>query len=255
MPEKNEHQRRQRRAREHYGTNASGKIVRKSAWRDCDYDDSGRLWEFGSLEEAMTFEAARYEDGTGHDCKFYKKPRVTVPEVQLARVEPAPKRQKCEGMFGGAALLYSSARLRMRSLDTADAKRRFPDAQIAEPVLLVEQHSGAASYLVTEYHTGPLVPSEAERSFVPAYMLWVHVLAKHVLAGKSISDLQKEIVGLEQTLDEKEFFGGLRRYLKRLAENETACEELAGQVRWAWECNNGILAVEEEDVGTFWVQL
>ena len=35
-------------------------------------------------EEALAFEAARYEDGTGYRVRFSSKPKATVPPEQLA---------------------------------------------------------------------------------------------------------------------------------------------------------------------------
>ena len=75
---------RQRRALQKYGRNAADKLVRASAFRECDYTEAGQLREFATEAEVLAFEAARYEDGTGSKVKFWNKPRATVPPEQLA---------------------------------------------------------------------------------------------------------------------------------------------------------------------------
>ena len=69
---------RQRRALQKYGRNAADKLVRTSAFRECDYTEAGQLREFVTEAEVLAFEAARYEDGTGSKVKFWNKPRATV---------------------------------------------------------------------------------------------------------------------------------------------------------------------------------
>ena len=59
---------RKRRVLAHYGKNLAGKLVRKSAFRECDYTPEGHLWEFDTEDAVQAFEKARYEDGTGHNC-------------------------------------------------------------------------------------------------------------------------------------------------------------------------------------------
>ena len=54
---------RQRRALQKYGRNAADKLVRASAFRECDYTEAGQLREFVTEAEVLAFEAARYEDG------------------------------------------------------------------------------------------------------------------------------------------------------------------------------------------------
>ena len=77
---------RQRRARANYGQNAACKWVRKKAWRACDYTDDGHLRQFDTEEAFLAFEEERRV--RGHSQAHYeKKPRDTVPEVQLALVE------------------------------------------------------------------------------------------------------------------------------------------------------------------------
>ena len=75
---------RQRRALQKYGRNAADKLVRASAFRECDYTEAGQLREFVTEAEVLAFEAARYEDGTGSKVKFWNKPRATVAAEQLA---------------------------------------------------------------------------------------------------------------------------------------------------------------------------
>ena len=78
---------RERRALQKYARNAAGKIVRRSAFRQCDYIADGRLREFDTETDVLNFEAERYKDGTGHKVKFWKKPKATVPREQLALQE------------------------------------------------------------------------------------------------------------------------------------------------------------------------
>ena len=78
---------RERRALQKYARNAAGKIVRRSAFRQCDYIADGRLREFDTEADVLNFEAERYKDGTGHKVKFWKKPKATVPREQLALQE------------------------------------------------------------------------------------------------------------------------------------------------------------------------
>ena len=75
---------RKRRVLAHYGKNLAGKLVRRSAFRECDYTPEGYLREFDAEDAVQAFEKACYEDGTGHNCKFWKKPKDTVPRKQLA---------------------------------------------------------------------------------------------------------------------------------------------------------------------------
>ena len=84
MPEINEALRRSRRALKNYGTNAAGKIVRKSAFGECDYTEEGDLRQFSDEKAVIAFEQERYEDGTGCHCKFWRKPKDTVPKESLA---------------------------------------------------------------------------------------------------------------------------------------------------------------------------
>ena len=55
---------RKRRVFAHYDKNLDGKLVRKSAFRECDYTPEGHLWEFDTEDAVQAFEKARYEDGT-----------------------------------------------------------------------------------------------------------------------------------------------------------------------------------------------
>ena len=73
---------RKRRAAANYGQNASGKWVRKKAWRECDYID-GLLREFETEDAFLSFEEERRERGSCQ-AHYEKKPRDTVPESQLA---------------------------------------------------------------------------------------------------------------------------------------------------------------------------
>ena len=43
-----------------------------------------RNGEFATEAEVLAFDAARYEDATGSNVKFWNKPRATVPPEQLA---------------------------------------------------------------------------------------------------------------------------------------------------------------------------
>ena len=75
---------RQRRALQKYKRNAADKLVRASAFRECDYTEVGQLREFTTEAEVLAFEAARYEDGTSSKVKFWNKPKATVAPEQLA---------------------------------------------------------------------------------------------------------------------------------------------------------------------------
>ena len=70
-----------------YGENVAGKWVRKSAFREIDYDPNSpdRLREFDTFDAAFEFDEARRLDGTGgRHAKPYPKPKDTVPKEQLA---------------------------------------------------------------------------------------------------------------------------------------------------------------------------
>ena len=75
---------RQRRALQKYARNAAGNLVRASAFRECDYAPSGALREFATEGEALAFDAARFEDGTGYRVRFSSEPKATVCPEQLA---------------------------------------------------------------------------------------------------------------------------------------------------------------------------
>ena len=77
MPITAEHHR-HRRALQKYGRNEAGSLVRKTAFRECDYLNE-QLREFATEEEVLACEAARYEDGTGRNVRFGSQPNSTVP--------------------------------------------------------------------------------------------------------------------------------------------------------------------------------
>ena len=77
-------QHRRRRALQNYGRNEAGSLVRKTAFRECDYLNE-QLREFATEEEVLAFEAARYEDGTGHNVRFRSQPKATVPIYKYYR--------------------------------------------------------------------------------------------------------------------------------------------------------------------------
>ena len=67
--------------KDRYGQIASGKWVRKSAFREIDYDPDNpdKLREFDSFDKAFEFDEARRMDGTGgRHAKPYPKPKDTV---------------------------------------------------------------------------------------------------------------------------------------------------------------------------------
>ena len=56
-------QQRAQRARRNYGSNALGKLVRKKAFRDCDYTADGHLQQFADEAGVIAFEEERYTSG------------------------------------------------------------------------------------------------------------------------------------------------------------------------------------------------
>lgn len=75
---------RQRQALQKYGSNAADKLVRASAFHECDYTEAGQLREFATEAEVLAFEAAGYEVGTVSKVIFWNKPRATATPEQLA---------------------------------------------------------------------------------------------------------------------------------------------------------------------------
>ena len=70
-----------------YGENAAGKWVRKSAFREIDYDPDSpdKLREFDSFDAAFEFDEKCREDGTGgRKAKFFAEAKDTAPESQRA---------------------------------------------------------------------------------------------------------------------------------------------------------------------------
>jgi hypothetical protein len=70
-----------------YGENVAGKWVRRSAFREVDYDpdDPSKLREFATFAEAFAFDEACRADGTGgRIAKYVAKPKSSVPEEQRA---------------------------------------------------------------------------------------------------------------------------------------------------------------------------
>ena len=56
-------QHRANRARKNYGRNAGGKLVRKKAFRDCDYTPDGHLRQFDDDAGFAAFEEERHRNG------------------------------------------------------------------------------------------------------------------------------------------------------------------------------------------------
>ena len=77
-------QQRAKRSRMNYGSNALGKLVRKKAFRDCDYTPEGHLLQFDDEDGFVAFEEERYTSGE-HQAHYSTKVRSTVPKEQLAR--------------------------------------------------------------------------------------------------------------------------------------------------------------------------
>ena len=78
---------RERVCKTRYGLNAAGKWVRRSAFREVDYDpdDPSKLREFATFAEAFAFDEACRADGTGgRSAKYVAKPKSSVPEEQRA---------------------------------------------------------------------------------------------------------------------------------------------------------------------------
>ena len=70
-----------------YGVNLTGKWVRRSGFREIDYDPKkpDRLREFDNFECAVAFDEACRLDGIGgRSAKISIKPKSTVPKEQLA---------------------------------------------------------------------------------------------------------------------------------------------------------------------------
>ena len=70
-----------------YGVNLTGKWVRRSDFREIDYDPKkpDRLREFDNFEGAVAFDEACRLDGIGgRSAKISSKPKSTVPKEQLA---------------------------------------------------------------------------------------------------------------------------------------------------------------------------
>ena len=86
---------RTRRVAANYGRNASDKWVRKKAWRDCDYID-GFLREFETEDAFLKFEEERREGGS-YQAHYDKKPRMTVPDAQLALDESMKNAIEADG--------------------------------------------------------------------------------------------------------------------------------------------------------------
>ena len=76
-------QQRATRGRLNYGRNALGKLVRKKAFRDCDYTPEGHLKQFDDEDGFIAFEEERYTSGQ-HQAHYSTKVRSTVPREQLA---------------------------------------------------------------------------------------------------------------------------------------------------------------------------
>ena len=78
---------RKRTCKDRYGKNAAGKWVRKSAFREIDYDPDApdKLREFNTFDDAFAFDEERRLDGTGgRHAKPYPKAKDSVPKEQLA---------------------------------------------------------------------------------------------------------------------------------------------------------------------------
>ena len=76
-------QQRAQRARRNYGSNALGKLVRKKAFRDCDYTADGHLQQFADEAGVIAFEEERYTGGH-HQAHYTTEAKETVPREQLA---------------------------------------------------------------------------------------------------------------------------------------------------------------------------
>ena len=76
-------QHRASRARKNYGSNAAGKLMRKKAFRDCDYTQEGHLVQFDDEAGFITFEEERYTSGQ-HQAHYSTKVQSTVTKEQLA---------------------------------------------------------------------------------------------------------------------------------------------------------------------------
>ena len=76
-------QQRAKRSRLNYDRNALGKLVRKKAFRDCDYTPEGHLVQFDDEAGFIAFEEERYTNGQ-HQAHYSTKVRSTVPAEQLA---------------------------------------------------------------------------------------------------------------------------------------------------------------------------
>ena len=76
-------QQRAQRTRRNYGKNAIGKLVRKKAFRDCDYTADGHLQQFTDEAGVIAFEEERYTSGQ-HQAHYSTEAKETVPREQLA---------------------------------------------------------------------------------------------------------------------------------------------------------------------------
>ena len=82
MPLTNQ-EKRAARARENYGPNALGNLVRKKAYRNCDYTDEGQLRQFSDEASLLKFEEDKYSRG-GRREPYSTQAKETVPQEQLA---------------------------------------------------------------------------------------------------------------------------------------------------------------------------
>ena len=119
------HLQRQRRVRVNYGLNASGKFVRKKAFRVCDYTPEGQLRQFDDEAGFIAFEEERYSSGQ-HQAQYCTKVRSTVPREQLA-VEYI---KKAEAMQNDAAM-EEGHQTRVHMDQTAEDLHERHDAQDA----------------------------------------------------------------------------------------------------------------------------
>ena len=71
------------RARHNYGPNALGNLVRKQAYRNCDYTDEGQLRQFSDEASLLKFEEDKYSRG-GRREPYSTQAKETVPQEQLA---------------------------------------------------------------------------------------------------------------------------------------------------------------------------
>jgi hypothetical protein len=71
------------RARKNYGRNALGTLVRKKAFRECDYTADGHLKQFADEAEFLAFEEERRGNGQ-YQAHYSTQAKETVPREQLA---------------------------------------------------------------------------------------------------------------------------------------------------------------------------